>query len=92
MGAPSEQAVKVQLKRRVRAILHLPVTKEDFDHLNLKNFVFGTKRTVEHWKVLSGIDSLAKFVSLDDAQFDNSKQLVYVALLTHDPLGHHSRM
>ena len=68
----------IQLKRRVRAILHLPVKKEDFDHTDLEKFGLGTKRTLEQWKEFSGIDPLAKFVSPDDAQFDNCRQLEYV--------------
>ncbi|CAI5729185.1 unnamed protein product [Hyaloperonospora brassicae] len=71
-------AVQQKSKRRVRAILHLPVTKEDFDHTDLEKFALGTKRTLEQWKEFSGIDPLAKFVSPDDAQFDNCKQLEYV--------------
>ena len=74
----------IQLKRRVRAILHLPVKKEDFDHTDLEKFGLGTKRTLKHWKELSGIDPLTKFASPGDAQFDNYKQLEYVPLSVHD--------
>ena len=82
----------IQLKRRVRAILHLPVKKEDFDHTDLEKFGLGTKRTLEQWKEFSGTNPLAKFVSPDDAQFDNYKQIMYVSLLAHDSLGQHFRM
>ena len=74
-------AVQQKLKRRVHAILHLPITKEDFDHTDQEEFGLGTKRTTEQWKEFSGIDHLAKFISPDDAQFDNCKQLEYVPFI-----------
>ena len=40
----------VQLKRRVREILLLPVAKKYFDHSGLEKFDLGTKRTLEQWK------------------------------------------
>ncbi|KAL7689402.1 putative alpha/beta hydrolase-3, glycosyltransferase, GlcNAc, nucleotide-diphospho-sugar transferase [Plasmopara halstedii] len=62
-------------RRRIRYILGLPVTKEDFDRTDLKNFSLGTKRTFQQWKNFSGIDPLAKFISSNISQFDNCREL-----------------
>ena len=43
-------AVQQKLKCHVRAILHLPVTKEDFDKPDLEKFGLGKKHTLEQWK------------------------------------------
>ncbi|CAI5714495.1 unnamed protein product [Hyaloperonospora brassicae] len=83
--AAVRSAVQKKLKRRVRAILHLPVTKEDFGCIDLEKFGLGTKRTLEQWEEFSGIDPRAKFVSPGDSRFENCKQLEYVPLSAHDP-------
>uniref|UniRef100_A0AAV1TU46 Uncharacterized protein n=1 Tax=Peronospora matthiolae TaxID=2874970 RepID=A0AAV1TU46_9STRA len=71
--------VQQRSKRRVRSILKLPVTEEDFDHTDLEKFTLGTKRTLEQWKKFSGIDPLAEFISAEAIQFDNcAQQLEYV--------------
>ncbi|KAI9916252.1 hypothetical protein PsorP6_017892 [Peronosclerospora sorghi] len=70
--------IQQQSKRRIRHILKLPVTKEDFDRTDLEKFSLGTKRTFQQWKNFSAIDPLAKFISTDVSQFNNCRELKYV--------------
>ncbi|TDH72556.1 hypothetical protein CCR75_003673 [Bremia lactucae] len=66
-------------RRRIRHILGLSVSKEDFDRTNLAMFTLGTKRTFEQWKNFSGIDPSAEFIAHNASQFDNCRELQYVS-------------
>jgi hypothetical protein len=65
-------------KRRVRAILGLPVSSEAYDHTDIHKYALGTKRTFAQWQNFSGIDPQAKFANGVAIQFENCGELTYV--------------
>ncbi|KDO28062.1 hypothetical protein SPRG_20220 [Saprolegnia parasitica CBS 223.65] len=70
-------------KRRVRAMLGLPITTfEDVDRTELSRFGLGQERTMDQFIAFSGIDPLAEFIKGETRQFDNCKLLTRVPTLS----------
>ncbi|RQM20581.1 hypothetical protein B5M09_006858 [Aphanomyces astaci] len=67
-------------QRRIKAALGLKPSSDDYDKTDLAKFSLGTKRTLEQFKVFSGIDPDAKWIENNEHQFDvcPPKELHYV--------------
>ncbi|RLO13561.1 hypothetical protein DYB28_005846 [Aphanomyces astaci] len=67
-----------QSKRRIRALLGLPVTSNDYDTTNMSQFGLGHLRSMASFIEFSGIDPLAPKDGLNSQQFQNCGTLTYV--------------
>ncbi|KAF0696817.1 Aste57867_12479 [Aphanomyces stellatus] len=70
--------IQQQSKRRVRKVLGLPITSDDYDDTDIDKFGLGTKRTFAQFQAFSGIDPLASYVGKDSGQFNVCRELKYV--------------
>jgi hypothetical protein len=71
--------VMARSKRRVRFMLGLPVSVDDFDHAELAKYGLGKKRSFAQWKQFSGIDPEAPWTNKTRSQFQNCGELQLVA-------------
>ncbi|KDO28303.1 hypothetical protein SPRG_06353 [Saprolegnia parasitica CBS 223.65] len=70
--------VQQKAKRRIRTVLGLSTTSDDYDKTDIDKFGLGTKRTFEQFRAFSGIDPTAAYYKDNYAQFNNCRDLEYV--------------
>ncbi|OQR96832.1 hypothetical protein THRCLA_07154 [Thraustotheca clavata] len=70
--------IQQKSKRRVRKILGLSTTSEEYFDQDMEKFSLGTKRTMAQFIKFSGIDPAAPYDNGNDYQFDNCHELEYV--------------
>ncbi|RHY21465.1 hypothetical protein DYB32_009804, partial [Aphanomyces invadans] len=68
---PDRYIVQQRSKRRIRTVLGLPVTSDDFDATNITQFGLGTARTMAEFIAFSGIDPRAQKDGDNTQQFMN---------------------
>ncbi|OQS02631.1 hypothetical protein THRCLA_05015 [Thraustotheca clavata] len=70
--------IQQNAKRRIRTVLGLPTTSDDYDKTDIEKFALGTKRTFAQFQEFSGINPLAAYYKDNYAQFNNCRDLEYV--------------
>ncbi|OQS01498.1 hypothetical protein ACHHYP_00699 [Achlya hypogyna] len=65
-------------RRRIRHVLGLPTSTNEFMKDELDKFGLGTKRTMAQFIEFSSINPLAPYDNADDYQFDNCHELQYI--------------
>ncbi|ETV75347.1 hypothetical protein H257_10208 [Aphanomyces astaci] len=75
---PQRYVIQQQSKRRIRALLGLPVTSNDYDTTNMSQFGLGHLRSMASFIEFSRIDPLAPKDGLNSQQFQNCGTLTYV--------------
>ncbi|KAG9415910.1 hypothetical protein AC1031_000296 [Aphanomyces cochlioides] len=70
--------IQQRSKRRIRRVLGLPTTSDDYDATDIHLFSLGTKRTFKQFQNFSGIDPLAAYAGTKGNQFNNCRLLEFV--------------
>jgi hypothetical protein len=77
-GWDYKKKIQEKSQRRIRKILGLSVSSEDYPKTEMEKYGLGTKRTMEQFKAFSAIDPEAPYDNANETQFDNCHELQYV--------------